>query len=69
MCDNCKTLRQVLRLVGVRAPVDGEDVREPVELAERRLRCYYECVTADLGPEDFELAADEDDDEDWFPPQ
>lgn len=54
-------------MVGVRPPADDEDEREPVALAERRLRCYYECVTADLSPGD--LLDDSEDDEDWFPPQ
>lgn len=46
--------------------LEDEDYREPVELAERRLRCYYECVTKDLGPEDL-FGEDDEEDDDWFP--
>lgn len=63
MCDNCKTVGEILKLLRLRV-IEGEDNREPVALAERRLRCYYECVTADLGPDDL---FDDDEYDDWTP--
>lgn len=65
MCDNCKTVPQILRMLRLRA-VEDEDFREPVEVAERRLRCYYECVTKDLAPDDL-FGEDEEEDDDWLP--
>lgn len=62
MCDRCRTLPQILRMVGIAPNEDaGED---EIELAERRLRCYYTCVTQDSaddsGLEDVELEDDDD---------
>lgn len=65
MCDNCKTVEQILKLLRLRTDIDDGDTREPVALAEKRLRCYYECVTADMDP--GALSELEEDDDDWLP--
>lgn len=43
-----------------------DDTRDPVATAASRLRCYYECVTRDLGPDDLDDTTDDDDLEDEF---
>ena len=34
--------------------VDPDVLEDPIATAQRRLRCYYECVTRDMAPEDLE---------------
>jgi len=59
MCDACMDRGDIL------STIVPDEVRDPVATAKRRLRCYYECVSKDLAPEDFDVT-DDDDEEDVF---
>lgn len=62
MCDNCKTPRQILRMVG--ADPEADEDEDEVSKAARRLRCYYQCVTEDMLDDSFVDDAELDDDDD-----
>lgn len=57
MCDMCKSEDEILALL----KVDPNERRDPITVAKRRLRCYYECVTQDM------LDDEDEDDDTWSP--
>lgn len=59
MCDNCKDEQGILNMLKITDP----DVRDPIALAKKRLRCYYNCVSSDMILDDED---DDDDDDDWW---
>lgn len=64
MCDNCKTEGEIMRMLRIQP----NERRDPVTLAAKRLRCYYECVTQDTNPfGDDDDDADDDTDDTWEP--
>jgi len=57
VCDACLEASGVLRLLRLQP----NDRRDPIRVAQDRLRCYYECVTRDmLEEDDFNDDRDED---------
>lgn len=59
MCDNCKSEEEILAMIGI----EPHERRDPISLAKKRLRCYYECVTSDMLLDDGE----DDEDDIWNP--